>query len=469
MSEVTLTDFIAWEPTLQLVADPDNRSDVTPVAWVVAARTGIPMLPPLRGGEIVMLQDHVLEHLNEPLAMLLGELASLGVSAAMVTGDPRLEQRPPLPVLLMTGNGSPTDHESTLNRSLTELRGTLYRAGTELGRVVSRLSSAGASPEAFVSAARDVLGLEIELRHQARSPESSPIGERIRTLRSGLILAACPHDPRLRAMAELALGTLAEPLEEALRRAEDARPRGAGRSAAIGQLLAGSPERAGESVESLARRLALPVGSKYRAVGVSGGEPRSVAALLGRFGEVHDASHAGEMGWLLLELPAMSGDPAPAALSVLLAQSLPTSIQIAVSQPAGIAALAEAGAEVRFIAALQGASQLARRVVVFDDVPRFGPYRLLYAIRSSADLDAFAEAALGSLVRQDRRGELQRTLRVFLECGGAHGEAADRLGIHRNTLAYRLRRIGDLTGQDIGDPSIWMTLHLALLASAMPR
>ncbi len=44
---------------------------------------------------------------------------------------------------------------------------------------------------------------------------------------------------------------------------------------------------------------------------------------------------------------------------------------------------------------------------------------------------------------------------------------AAKLGIHRNTLAYRLRRIGELIGRDVGDPRTWLTLHLALWASEL--
>jgi purine catabolism regulator len=75
--------------------------------------------------------------------------------------------------------------------------------------------------------------------------------------------------------------------------------------------------------------------------------------------------------------------------------------------------------------------------------------------------------ALGALELRDQRGTLRETLRAFLETGGSHAGASDRLGIHRNTLAYRLRRIGELIGRDVGDPRSWLTLHLALSASEL--
>jgi PucR family transcriptional regulator, purine catabolism regulatory protein len=59
-------------------------------------------------------------------------------------------------------------------------------------------------------------------------------------------------------------------------------------------------------------------------------------------------------------------------------------------------------------------------------------------------------------------------LLVYLSTGGSHVDAAAKLEIHRNTLAYRLRQIAALTGRDPSDPSTWLVLHLALLAASLP-
>jgi purine catabolism regulator len=91
--------------------------------------------------------------------------------------------------------------------------------------------------------------------------------------------------------------------------------------------------------------------------------------------------------------------------------------------------------------------------------------RLLYHLRETRELRAFVSQALGGLEQRDQRGTLRQTLRAFLESGGSQVDASHRLGIHRNTLAYRLRRIGELVGRDVADPGTWLTLHLALRAS----
>ena len=90
---------------------------------------------------------------------------------------------------------------------------------------------------------------------------------------------------------------------------------------------------------------------------------------------------------------------------------------------------------------------------------------MLYQLRDSNELRQFVTQALGSLENQDQRGTLRDTLRAFLESGGSQVDASTLLGIHRNTLAYRLRRIGELVCRDVCDPASWLTLHLALSAS----
>jgi DNA-binding PucR family transcriptional regulator len=41
-------------------------------------------------------------------------------------------------------------------------------------------------------------------------------------------------------------------------------------------------------------------------------------------------------------------------------------------------------------------------------------------------------------------------------------DAASTLGVHRNTIAYRLARIEELTGWDLADPELRLTLSVAV-------
>ena len=60
--------------------------------------------------------------------------------------------------------------------------------------------------------------------------------------------------------------------------------------------------------------------------------------------------------------------------------------------------------------------------------------------------------------------ELVATVSAYLECGGNYDATAKALAVHRSTLRYRLQRIRDVSGYDLGDPDIRFNLHLATRA-----
>ena len=97
----------------------------------------------------------------------------------------------------------------------------------------------------------------------------------------------------------------------------------------------------------------------------------------------------------------------------------------------------------------------------------------------SAD-DLLPERALGGDPAAHRRlvdsvvtplvaagGELLRTLAVYVEGGGALEACARALYVHPNTVRYRLRRIGEITGHSPTDPRDSFVLRTALVASRL--
>jgi purine catabolism regulator len=74
---------------------------------------------------------------------------------------------------------------------------------------------------------------------------------------------------------------------------------------------------------------------------------------------------------------------------------------------------------------------------------------------------------LAALSDYQRRSHvsLADSLRAWLQHHGRIRPAAAALGIHRNTLAHRLRRAGELLGRDLDDPSVRAQLWAALAAS----
>lgn len=90
----------------------------------------------------------------------------------------------------------------------------------------------------------------------------------------------------------------------------------------------------------------------------------------------------------------------------------------------------------------------------------------------SGDRDAQADLVRSLLapLREARGGEaLVATVQALCEAGFAQAEAAARLGIHGNTLRYRMERIEALTGRTLGDPATRSLWWLALQFDAMNR
>ncbi len=93
-----------------------------------------------------------------------------------------------------------------------------------------------------------------------------------------------------------------------------------------------------------------------------------------------------------------------------------------------------------------------------------GVFRLLYAAESLPELSDLYGQTLGELLAYDRQNNagLVSTLDAFFAANGSPKEAAERLGVHRNTVLYRLDRIREITGYDLDDAGVRMRLHLAL-------
>ncbi|WP_435612834.1 PucR family transcriptional regulator [Streptomyces sp. bgisy159] len=105
-----------------------------------------------------------------------------------------------------------------------------------------------------------------------------------------------------------------------------------------------------------------------------------------------------------------------------------------------------------------GAARAARaepRLGPVAEWSRIGPYRLLTSLGSVRD------PVTGPLLGPAHR-ELARTAEVYLDCAGQAGRAAAELGIHRQTLYYRLSRVEQLTGLDLDDGEDRLLLHMAL-------
>jgi PucR family transcriptional regulator, purine catabolism regulatory protein len=89
-----------------------------------------------------------------------------------------------------------------------------------------------------------------------------------------------------------------------------------------------------------------------------------------------------------------------------------------------------------------------------------GPLELLLSVPSSL-LESYVDRVLGPVAQN---GWLMESLTELLDAGVRWKETADRLGVHRHTLRYRMNRLAEQTGRHPDDPADRMELWLAVRA-----
>jgi hypothetical protein len=139
--------------------------------------------------------------------------------------------------------------------------------------------------------------------------------------------------------------------------------------------------------------------------------------------------------------------------------------RIAVGEPAhGIAGFRSSHLE----------SLQARRVATLSERPSGSVTRYgLVALQALAasDIDqarAFVGRELGALTADDDTSRrLAATLRVYLDEHASRSRAAKRLGIHENTISYRIRQAEEILGRSVDEETL--DLRVALALAAMTR
>jgi purine catabolism regulator len=471
--EITLRDLIAWTDLVSIdeqapdagVEDPLDRD----VDWVITARSTPPMLPILRGGELVLLPERVVSESALNLQLLMRELTSQPVAGVVLDSDEPVQS--PIPVLRASRIGP--ELESDLNRMLTTRRGEMLRAGTDIERIITAQRSRHTSPAALLRSLADHLDFELAVRTTAGNPIITTIDELpragsererqrwlVRPLARNRLLMIGEVTGETRAMGrfvlERAAGAVQAALDEEASSAQDLQTRTRLINQAL-TLAARDPQEA----SGLLRQAGIAPDAPFRiAVAPAGCQERDVWPLLRAVGTPLDAGMlAGGPAWLLTESGQASRATEP-----------PPGAWLVVSGP--VTSASELGAASRQMAFLLGARKagvIGGTIVRADDLARLGVVRLLFELWGSPLLDAFVEAMIGGLIREDRRGQLRETLRAYLAFGGAQRATAEHLGIHRNTLTYRLRQIRALLDVDPDDPSTRLSLHVAIVASELPR
>jgi purine catabolism regulator len=93
-----------------------------------------------------------------------------------------------------------------------------------------------------------------------------------------------------------------------------------------------------------------------------------------------------------------------------------------------------------------------------------GSFQLLLSLQDEEALKLFCDSILGPIEASEGHygGELMRSLEAFIEENGQWERAARRLYCHRHTLRYRMRRVEELTGRNLGSARDRIEFWLAL-------
>lgn len=199
------------------------------------------------------------------------------------------------------------------------------------------------------------------------------------------------------------------------------------------------------------------------------GRPTALAETLARVG----AARAARALWRVRNNSAEVAWPTAAATDIEaiarrlhadLAGAAPAGAAISLgvgTARAGIAGIRQSHHEARQALSLgrrlHGPGHLTR----FDEL---GVYRVIFAAEGLPEVRGFHDEALGALLDYDRlnTADLIRTLDAYFAARCSPKEAAGVLGVHRNTVLYRLDRIREITGQDLDDAATRLRLQLAL-------
>jgi purine catabolism regulator len=526
MADITLEDLLHWQRGLHYRPPagvlPDEGMERL-VSWAVTLRATAPVLPPLRGGEIVVAPPRILAQIETTetisRADLLRTLAGQPVAALMV--DPTFAEGQVEGVPLLVASGVfPHDAEATLNRLITERRGELYRRGSDLSRALSTATLSGASLDDLLDAIEGVVQRPLVLLNQqglsiAESRGAGPLTFPTSLVDTGTVWATRARDVagkdwlvqpisssgRPGAMA-LLIG-LAPDASSEMERLAIAQSAGAV-ELILSQAVDGAlSSRERSSREPLVADLLLgripdrnSADARARLVGLDPSEPARLSLFRSAHpdlpGRVRQAlpDERGRAGATLndQEYAVISTGEAhlqttirdlTAALRTVRRDD--TSAVLTISEPVPLTALgSRALSQVRLLANLVDTGAIAGPTAQADTSDQLGLYGLLMPLMVGDEIDplairgrlaGFATKLLGPLEAHDRKrdSDLVRTLAVWLDAGAATAQAADTLNVHRNTLSYRLRQIAELTRRNLGDPQVRFLFQLALGVRAMER
>jgi hypothetical protein len=198
----------------------------------------------------------------------------------------------------------------------------------------------------------------------------------------------------------------------------------------------------------LADRLGIPLHREYSpfVIAIPGGRSDRHAALaahLRRAGwslTVTQSDRVAGLAWKPLDLPDLGVGPA---------------VLLAIGEPTPRGELAAAREELDVLVEHGLRMGLLGRLKAED-------YLLETLLGRSPRLAARLKDQVLAPLSDDDHGDLAKTLQTFLRCRFDRRATSEALHVHRNTLAYRLRRIEEITRLDLGSPRDLACVYVAI-------
>ena len=93
-----------------------------------------------------------------------------------------------------------------------------------------------------------------------------------------------------------------------------------------------------------------------------------------------------------------------------------------------------------------------------------GIYKLLFVIEDKEIMRKYVDDTIGKLLRYDELNDnnLTEVLRIYLKYNGSVRETSEELFVHRNTINYKIRKIGELLDCSLADYEVCSQLNVAL-------
>ena len=480
------------------------------VTWVVSPRATLPVFANLRGGELALVSLAAVQALDErlSLASLVERLAAVPIAAIAAVGEIAEAGRTAaeaarMPLLSLPSGADLREVEREVQRLIGDYEAQVERRAAQLGNLLNQRSLAGAGIQGLLDTLGERIGRGVasytaagELRAmRARGPARvalqtlrptaagamAHLGQSawVQALGSGdvsgrsygfLAVAGEALDEWDRLAAQQGATALALELakEQAVLATEE-RLRGD----FVQTVLAGPPADS-EALFRRGQELGYDLRQPHVAMLCSVGRPdepaaaRAASAVGAALSALNlNAPTMRRADGLLCYLPLNGRGLRPRELAEQIRGRLagdPPNLTLAIGKEAPSVAGWPRSLREAEQALLLGRQLLdTGRVLDFGDL---GVYRLLVLLRETPELWEFYRANLTALSDYDQKqgAELLKTIEAFFANLGNLARTAEALHVHRNTLLYRLERIGAISGLNLDDAEDRLALWLSLKA-----